>query len=151
MILDTMNRTIITFSHKEQRNSDPPLSTLTASSDVFMFGVEVWGYNLSSENRLFDVVFEQVESHYGENYTYTQYALEPCTRAHWAALPDVLDRFNNLHVGNWLCPTMGTVMKLQGKYSSADYNQFSVTLFPCSNSTDPSRPCGSPEELSQFL
>lgn len=46
---------------------------------------------------------------------------------------------------------MGTVMKLQGKYSSADYHQFSVTLYPCSNSTDPSRPCGSTDELTQFL
>lgn len=60
MILDTMNRTIITFSHNEERNADPSLSVLTASSDVFMFGVEVLGYNLSTENRLFDVVFTQI-------------------------------------------------------------------------------------------
>jgi hypothetical protein len=61
MILDTLNRSSIDFTQNTLRLTDPALSTLVASPDSnFMFGVEVWGYNLSSEGRLFDVVFKQI-------------------------------------------------------------------------------------------
>lgn len=61
MIIDTMNRNIIEFTEKSERQVSPPLSTITASADDhYMFGVEVWGYNLSSEYRYFDVIFYQI-------------------------------------------------------------------------------------------
>ena len=61
MIIGTMNRDIIEFTEKSERQISPPLSTITASADDnYMFGVEVWGYNLSSEYRLFDVIFYQI-------------------------------------------------------------------------------------------
>jgi hypothetical protein len=66
-------------------------------------------------------------------------------------LPNVIDSFDRLKVGNWLCPEIGTIIKLQGKYTSDIYNQFSVTLYPCSNSTDPDRPCASSEDIDQFF
>lgn len=48
MILDTVNRITINYTHRLDRAGDPKLSFLNASSeDNFMFGVEVWGYNLS--------------------------------------------------------------------------------------------------------
>jgi hypothetical protein len=59
-------------------------------------------------------------------------------------LSEVEDNYIHLKIGNWLCPTIGTIIKLQGKYSSDFYHQFSVTLYPCSNRTDPSKPCGTP-------
>jgi hypothetical protein len=79
MVISTINRTTIGYTFASQRNIDPTLSTLTAGPS-FMFGVEVWGYNLSSDYRLFDVVFDQIESNEGDNYTYTPYPLEACTK-----------------------------------------------------------------------
>lgn len=152
MILDTINRTTIDFTQNTQRYSDPTLSTIIVSPETnFMFGVEVWGYNLSSENRLFDVVFQQIDSNYGDNYTYTTSPLEQCTAEHWSMLPDVVNSFDRLSIGNWLCPTIGTIIQLQGRYSSESYHQYSVTLYPCRNSTDPTRPCGTPDDISQFF
>ena len=48
MILDTVNRITINYTHRLDRSGDPKLSVLNASKEnKFMFGVEVWGYNLS--------------------------------------------------------------------------------------------------------
>jgi hypothetical protein len=81
MIIDTVNRTTISFTFNEERSGDPSLSVITVSPENnFMFAVSVEGYNLSSEYRLFDVVFEQIESTFGVNYTYTPYPLEACTK-----------------------------------------------------------------------
>ena len=152
MIINTVNRTIISFTHNEQKDSVPSLTQIMASpDDNFMFAVEVQGYNLSSEYRYFDVVFDQIQSSYGSNYVHTPYSLEPCTKAHWAMLPSVVDSFEKIKASNWLCPTLGTVITLQGKFSSETYNQFSVTLYPCSNSTDPSRPCAPIEEIEAYV
>jgi hypothetical protein len=141
-----MNRTIINFTENSERQSDPALSVITASPENnYMFGVEVWGHNLNSEHRYFDVIFMQIESNYGQNYTSTQYPLEACTKEHWAMLPEIVSNFDRLKVGNWLCPTIGTIINLQGKYTSETYHQYSVTLYPCNNKTDPSRPCA-PQE-----
>ncbi len=76
MILETVNRTTINYTHNSLRDSDPNLSLVNASPDgMFMFAVEVWGYNLSSEYRYFDVVFYQTTSNYGQNYTQVPYPL----------------------------------------------------------------------------
>lgn len=48
MILDTVNRITISYSHRSERKAQPSLTTLRNSVEgEFMFGVEVWGYNLS--------------------------------------------------------------------------------------------------------
>jgi hypothetical protein len=89
-----VNRTTISFTFDEERSGDPSLSVITASPDKnFMFAVSIDNYNLSSEYRLFDVVFDQIESTYGMNYTYTPYPLEACTKEHWASLPEIYDNF----------------------------------------------------------
>jgi hypothetical protein len=116
-----------------------------------MFAVEVWGYNLSSVNRYFDVNFFQVTSYAGENYTNVAYPLEACTMEHWSLLPEVVTKFDTLHVGNWLCPTLGTIVELQGKYTSALYTQTEIQLNICSNDTDPTRPCAPLEEINEYI
>ena len=76
MIMETVNRTTINYTHNSIRNSDPTLSLVKASPEnKFMFAVEVWGYNLSSTNRYFDVVFFQTTSYFGQNYTQVPYPL----------------------------------------------------------------------------
>lgn len=48
MILDTVNRTTINYTHRLDRAGDPkPIDLNVSVENKFMFGVEVWGYNLS--------------------------------------------------------------------------------------------------------
>lgn len=48
MIMDTVNRITINYTHRLERSGDPKLTVLNSSLEQnFMFGVEVWGYNLS--------------------------------------------------------------------------------------------------------
>lgn len=151
MILDTINRNIIDFTLVSEREIDPAYtSILVEQGSTFMFGVEVWGYNLSSDSRLFDVAFTQIKSNFGQDYVNTVYPLQICTEEHWKVLKDQGD-WSKLNISNWLCPTPQTVIELQGKYSSEFYHQFSVTLHPCSNDTDPLRPCAPHEQLDSFF
>jgi hypothetical protein len=90
-------------------------------------------------------------SNFGQNYTKVPYALEACTQEHWSMLPEVVNKFDILNAGNWLCPTIGTVLELQGKYSSGVYTQTEVRLDICSNATDPARPCAPIEEIKDYI
>lgn len=66
-------------------------------------------------------------------------------------LPEVVSKFDILNAGNWLCPPIGTVLELQGKYSSAVYTQTEIHLNICSNATDPARPCAPIEEINNYI
>jgi len=43
-------------------------------------------------------------------------------------------------MGNWLCPPIGTIYDLQGKYSSELYYQLLVSVSKC-NATDLNNSC----------
>lgn len=48
MISDTLNKTAITYTQKEERKVDPThIEFIASPEENFMFGIEVWGYNLS--------------------------------------------------------------------------------------------------------
>lgn len=58
MIIDTLNLTTITTQKQVKHSSDPIKSTLIISKDsMFMFGIEVWGIDLTKETRYFDINF----------------------------------------------------------------------------------------------
>jgi hypothetical protein len=58
-------------------------------------------------------------------------------------MPEVVEGFDMLNVGNWLCPPIGLNIEIFGKYSSSVYSTYGISVNECSNDTDPSRPCAS--------
>jgi hypothetical protein len=39
-------------------------------------------------------------------------------------LPEVVEKFETIKSSHWLCPKIGTVLNIQGKYSSAVYTEY---------------------------
>ena len=45
--------------------------------------------------------------------------LVPCTKDHWSNVSDSITyTYSNLGFSQWLCPPIGQVLPLQGKYTS---------------------------------
>ncbi len=66
-------------------------------------------------------------------------------------VPSFANKFDQMNAKDWLCPKIGTEINFEGTYSSSLFSTMSISLHPCSNSTDPSRPCASQEEIDLFV
>jgi hypothetical protein len=151
MILDTLNLSTISYTQNVITRTDPSPTTITTSPDAnFMFGIEIWHQNLSSPVRYFDVLLHLDVEHAGIS-TPVPVDLVACTREHWASMPDLVGNFEKLQVGGWLCPAIGSQYDIRGKYTSDLYQDLIFTVAPCNNATDPSRPCASPDEITQLF
>ena len=50
----------------------------------FMLGVEIWGVDMTANNRYFDVLMIQLNTTSGQrDYNYSIIPMESCTRKHW--------------------------------------------------------------------
>jgi len=50
-----------------------------------------------------------------------------------------------------LCPKLNQKVNVGGKYISPVFSRIEASLYPCSNSTDPSRPCGPIERIDKII
>jgi hypothetical protein len=149
MILNTLTLSTISYTQNVQTNTDPTLTTITASpEDNFMFGIEIWHQNLSSPVRYFDVYMSLFIGGGGSQVP-LQLNLVQCTKEHWASMPDVVGKFDKLRMSAWLCPPIGAEYNIIGKLTSEKYQQILFGVAPCNNATDPNRPCASPEAIKQ--
>jgi len=80
MITDTLNLSAITTDLEITKQIDPTYSILSTSPDsMFMFGVEIWGMNLSDSVRYFDLTFKGVLQSGEQTLNTTNLPLEACT------------------------------------------------------------------------
>lgn len=81
-IIGTLDKLIITSTVTINNSYEPASFNLTTlDSGPFMFGVEVYGQNLNSNPRSFDVVLRNTIYNYGVPLNTSQiYTLEPCTK-----------------------------------------------------------------------
>lgn len=62
MLIDTMNKVLITSNAYNVNSADPtPYTISTFPQSKFMFGVEVWHHDLNTGLRYFDVQMVNVE------------------------------------------------------------------------------------------
>ena len=81
-IIGTFDKLIITSTVTTSNADDPiPFNLTTLDSGPFMLGIEVYGHDLNSINRSFDVVLRNTIYSYGVPLNTSQvYTLEPCTK-----------------------------------------------------------------------
>lgn len=154
MIIDTIEKTSITTNLTIKKNPEPTKVTMTASPDNnFMFGVELYGLdrlNLNDNKRYFDVLTGLYSGEAGQ-FAYKELELVPCTREHWASLPDLVKNFDSQGIAFWMCPPLGASFDIYGKLTSENFQQISILVYPCNNATDPSRPCASQSEIDALF
>jgi len=62
MIIDTLTLSTITTQTLIKKEANPtPISLQTNSNSDFMFGIEIWGYNLTDSIRHFDIFVGMTE------------------------------------------------------------------------------------------
>ncbi len=63
----------------------------------------------------------------------------------------MVDLYDKIGLSAWLCPTEGTVIELQGKYSSSVFKYYKFGVKQCSPSNTTNRTCVSNSTLETFL
>ena len=137
MGLRTIKKEIISSSVDTQSSVEPSELTvnLGPSGDT-MFGVTVYGLNLSSIPKLFDVeVFVRTYQN-GVYVNKTAVPMEQCTSEHFNFGSDLESASNRLAFSSMLCPQIGQTYSIQGKPSSAVANFLSVVIRRCNTATD---------------
>lgn len=90
-IVDTLNKVLISSSVSAINANDPtPFNLTTNENSNFMLGVEVFGHDLNTGSRLFDLELIRQNWEYGKGTeSYNDIKLEPCTIKHWRGYPEV--------------------------------------------------------------
>lgn len=52
---------------------------------------------------------------------------------------------------NWLCPPVGSSMYISGSYASDVYRFINVSVNPCMDFLDPTRPCATASEVTDVF
>lgn len=84
-ISETLNKQIITSSTKDLYQRDPGSLLLNGPNAApFMFAVEIWGHDLNTGPRLFDLLVRNIDYQSIVKTDLTvEILLEPCSPAHW--------------------------------------------------------------------
>ena len=92
-VFDTFKKVIIQSSVSATSYDDPRAYTIsTRPGQPFMFGVEIWHFDLNANPRYFDVnlIHGYLNTgEYNDNLT-EEIHLEPCTKQHWSEYPSIV-------------------------------------------------------------
>ena len=69
----------------------------------------------------------------------------PCTRQHWAMMPDLIEQFEAKNVNKWMCPPLNTPVILEGHPTSKTYKVLSLKVESCKNSSLNNNKCATKE------
>ena len=118
----------------------------------FMFGVEIWHYDLNSNPRYFDVnmVHGHLDTGHHTNSS-LNIPLEPCTRDHWSEYPSILEGYNRLNMSYWLCMPKNVQYEISGKYSSILSKTLEISISKCTNSSNFATPCAPEAQINQLF
>ncbi|EWS75966.1 transmembrane protein, putative (macronuclear) [Tetrahymena thermophila SB210] len=160
-ILLFFQSSISSFFEKEQvkvvtdskYNPNPPISFLNPSR--FMFAVQIYQKNFLT-NPYFNITViqkTQINEPSSSTKKIQQYEiqLEPCTLSHWELI-DSYANFTELFLPyglDYLCPTMDSVIFIEGMYGSKVFSYFEILVTPCVTPNDPKRkwnPICAPQE-----
>ena len=138
---------IINAQVSTEYEHDPTYSELFADpSKNYMFAIGITGVDLSSSERYFDILLT--------NRTYTKNGsslvkdtttipLSPCQIKQWSGVAQgITDSFTVQNFSQWLCPPLGTVFPLQGKFTSNIFKFAQLSVSTCTdNSLYPNTTC----------
>lgn len=117
-----------------------------------MLGVEIWGVDMTANNRYFDVLMIQLNTTSGQrDYNYTIIPMESCTKKHWEAFPEIAGQFEELSMSNWLCPPINTTVPLSGDFTSNLYQYVNISVNPCIDWLNPARPCANKTQMASLF
>jgi hypothetical protein len=154
MIIDTFGKVVITSVTDSTQAEEPP--SLAFSTDHngkrFMLGLELWGYDITTGPRYFDITAVNSVLILGlySNET-VDIPLEKCTIEHWSGIDNIENLFTRVGMDTWLCLPVNQTFNVSGKYISTTQRSIDITVSKCNNATDPSRPCATPDEIDAFL
>ncbi|EAR89544.2 transmembrane protein, putative (macronuclear) [Tetrahymena thermophila SB210] len=135
-------------------NPNPPRSYM--NSNRFMFAVQIEQKDFLT-NPFFNItVYQKIFKNQPNTSTKTiqeyEIELEPCTPAHWRLI-DSYANFTQLYLPfgfDYLCPSMDSVMFVEGMYGSDVFSFFQVVVSQCVTPNDPKRkwnPVCAPQDI----
>ncbi|KAL4470303.1 hypothetical protein ABPG74_011914 [Tetrahymena malaccensis] len=150
-ILLFFQSSISSFFEKEQvkvvtdskYNPNPPRSLLNPSR--FMFAVQIYQKDFLTNPYFNITVIQNTQinepSSSTKNIQQYEIQLEPCTLSHWELI-DSYANFTELFLPyglDYLCPSMDSVLFIEGMYGSNVFSYFEILVTPCVTPNDPNR------------
>ncbi len=81
-----------------------------------MFSVNLFSFNLTSSNRLFDITLNQDYYSPIKNFINTTFIpLVPCTIQHYNFSEEIVKNFHRFNLSGSLCPPLGHSFDLRGR------------------------------------
>ena len=121
-----------------------------------MFAIGITGIDLSSSSRYFDITFTNrtsVKNGTATVKTVTTIPLSPCNIGQFSGISDSINNsFITQNFSQWLCPPTGTILPVQGKFTSQVFKYAQLTISQCTaNSLYPGTTCKTSSDISSFI
>ncbi len=121
-----------------------------------MFAIGINDLDLSSSQRYFDIVLNnRTIIKNGSNLikTYKNIPLTPCTISQWSGVTEsIKNNYASQNFNKWLCPPTGTVIPLQGKFTSNTFKFAQLIVSKCTaNPLYPGTTCKNSTDIDKYL
>jgi hypothetical protein len=121
-----------------------------------MIAIGITGIDLSSTERYFDIVMNNrtnVKNGSKTIKTTKNIPLSPCNISQWSGVTDsITNSFTTQSFNQWLCPPVGTVIPIQGKFTSPTFKFGQLVISECTNNAlYPGTTCKSSSDILDFL
>lgn len=118
-----------------------------------MFALGLTGISYKNSIQYFSIYMQKVDQ------TPTKKAkadipLGLCTKSQWTRINNTFDNvYDRLGFGGWLCPPDGTVVQLQGKYSSDMFKYYKIGVVACTAATAAAfnQTCATAAQITSFI
>lgn len=121
-----------------------------------MFAIGITGCDLSSSSRYFDILLTNKTSIKNGTSTIkstTTIPLSPCNSSQWTGVTDsIANSYKTQTFDQWLCPPTGTVIPMQGKFTSNTFKYAQLVISQCTNnSLYPGTTCKTATDVANFV
>lgn len=139
MGVKTLKKQIINTSSETLYEVDPPkLEIKTSPEGGFMFGVLIFGFDLTTPFKLFDInLYQEYYNPVFSLINRTEVPLEPCSSSHFNFSDKIRASYAELNMSRGLCPPLNYVFETRGKITSDIFSQFRLSVKRCNSSLDP--------------
>lgn len=104
----------------------------------FMFGINLFGFDLTSPLKMFDIkLYQESYSPIFNLINRTDVPLVPCSLSHFSFNDKIMKSFFDLNMSKGLCPLLDYNFKVKGKVTSDIFSQIRVTVSRCNSTLDP--------------
>jgi hypothetical protein len=131
--IDIVNYAAIFSDSQTVREFDP--SRLDTSTNNFMFALGVIGIDLNNgASSYFDISLEVIwrDANFTKHTDYPK--LSACTVDQWSHFGDEFEAtFRRMELNKFVCPPSNYSLRIEGKYTSADFSYMKVDMKRCSS------------------